>query len=176
MKKTQLTLASAALMMLIPAAPALAGTVTGNMGVTLTVGAGCEVVGGNSTGAVNQFGTLSFGEYSSLANIINSQSTDAAGTGSLQLLCTTGTPFTVALDNGVNAAGGQRRMAGTGGAFINYNLYQEPARTTLWGPGTPLAGTGTGTPVNLIVYGQVPAQTTPAAGTYTDTVTMTVTW
>ncbi|MBS0970003.1 spore coat U domain-containing protein [Chimaeribacter arupi] len=176
MKKTQLTLATAALMMLTPTAPLFAGTVTGNMGVTLTVGAGCEVVGGNSTGAVNQFGTLSFGEYSSLANIINSQSTDAAGTGSLQLLCTTGTPFTVALDNGVNAAGGQRRMAGTGGAFINYNLYQEPARTTLWGPGTPLAGTGTGTPVNLIVYGQVPAQTTPAAGTYTDTVTMTVTW
>jgi len=174
MKKTQLTLASAALMMLIPAAPALAGIVTGNMEVTLTVGAGCEVVGGNSTGAVNQFGTLSFGEYSSLANIINSQSTNAAGSGSLQLLCTTGTPFTVALDNGVNAAGGQRRMAGTCGAFINYNLYQEPARTTLWGPGAPLAGTGT--PVNLIVYGQVPAQTTPAAGTYTDTVTMTVTW
>lgn len=176
MKKTLLTLASVPLMMSLTATPLFAGTVTGNLGVTLTIGAGCEVIGGNSTGAVNQFGTLSFGEYSSLANIINSQSTDAAGTGNLQLLCTTGTPFTVGLDNGLNAAAGQRRMAGTGGAFIVYNLYQEPARTTLWAPGTPLAGTGTGTPVNLIVYGQVPAQATPAAGTYTDTVTMIITW
>nr|WP_269474290.1 spore coat protein U domain-containing protein [Serratia ureilytica] len=40
-----------------------------------------------------------------------------------------------------------------------------------------MTGTGTGSAVPLIVYGLVPAAgPTPAAGAYSDTVTMTVTW
>lgn len=95
------------------------------------------------------------------------------------MTCTTGTDYTVALDNGLHVTSGtQRRMASTAGAFISYNLYQDAARTTSWGSGAnALTGTGTGAAVPLIVYGRVPAAgSTPAADTYNDTVTMTVTW
>jgi spore coat protein U-like protein len=83
------------------------------------------------------------------------------------------------LDNGLHVTtGSQRRMASTAGAFINYNLYQDQARATAWGSGAnALTGTGTGVATPLIVYGRVPAAgSTPAADTYNDTVTMTVTW
>lgn len=39
-----------------------------------------------------------------------------------------------------------------------------------------LAGTGNGNVQNLTVYGRVPPQATPAAGVYTDTVAITVTY
>ncbi|EBO9655599.1 spore coat protein U domain-containing protein [Salmonella enterica subsp. enterica] len=153
------------------------GTIQGMLGVTLTIGAGCFVGGGNSSGSVNDFGSISFGTYSSLANSIDARATGAGG--ALSLTCTNGTDFTVALDNGRHVTSdNQRRMASTAGAFISYNLYQDAGRTTIWGSGAKaLAGTGTGASVPLIVYARVPAAgSTPAANTYNDTVTMTVAW
>ena len=50
----------------------------------------------------------------------------------------------------------------------------------MWGDGTAgcvQAGDGTGAAQALTVYGKVDAQaSTPAAGTYTDTITVTVTY
>ncbi|MBH2964617.1 MULTISPECIES: spore coat protein U domain-containing protein, partial [Serratia] len=119
-----------------------------------------------------------FGTYSSLANVITASATGSGGTGTLGLNCTTGTNYTVALDNGLNASGSQRRMASGVPAYISYNLYQDSAHAVPWNSTTGvLTGTGTGSAVPLIVYGLVPAAgTTPAAGVYNDTVTMTVTW
>ncbi|WP_409528142.1 spore coat protein U domain-containing protein [Rhizobium sp.] len=39
-----------------------------------------------------------------------------------------------------------------------------------------VTGTGTGSPQTLTVYGRVPAQNTPAPGTYSDTVVVTVSY
>ena len=39
-----------------------------------------------------------------------------------------------------------------------------------------IAGTGSGGSQSYTVYGRVPPQTTPAAATYTDTITVTVTY
>ncbi len=39
-----------------------------------------------------------------------------------------------------------------------------------------VSGTGTGSAQNQTGYGRVPPQATPAAGTYTDTITATVTF
>jgi spore coat protein U-like protein len=58
-------------------------------------------------------------------------------------------------------------------------LYSNAGRTTVWGNtvGTDtVAGTGTGATQSLTVYGRVPVQSTPGAGTYTDTVITTVTY
>ena len=113
----------------------------------------------------------------SLANVITASATGSGGTGTLGLNCTTGTNYTVALDNGLNASGSQRRMASSVPAYISYNLYQDSAHALPWNSTTgTLTGTGTGSAIPLIVYGPVPAAgTTPAAGVYSDTVTMTVT-
>ncbi|HEI8865281.1 TPA: spore coat U domain-containing protein [Serratia odorifera] len=176
MKKILATLCSAATAICI--FPLQAGTIQGNLGVSLTIGAGCVVNGGNSAGSVNDFGAINFGTYSSLANIIDASSSGSGGAGTLALECTDGTDYTVALNNGLNATGTQRRMASTAGAFINYNLYRDAAHSQPWNDtdGT-LTGTGSGAAQPLVVYGRVPAaSSTPAEGAYNDTVTMTVSW
>ena len=66
------------------------------------------------------------------------------------------------------------------GETVTYGLYKDNARSQVWGdaatPGSTVAGTGSGAVQNLTVYGRVPAQTTPSAGLYTDTVVVTVTY
>jgi spore coat protein U-like protein len=89
--------------------------------------------------------------------------------------CVAGTAYRVGLDNGTHGA---RRMSGPGG-FIGYELYRNSGRTQRWGntPGADTGnGSGNGSTQNFTVYGRVPPQSTPAAGTYTDTVTVTVTY
>jgi spore coat protein U-like protein len=94
--------------------------------------------------------------------------------------CTSGTPYNVGLDagTGVGATVTTRKMT-AGGNTISYSLYQNSARTQVWGTtiGTnTVAGTGTGSNQALTVYGRVPAQTTPQPATYNDTIVSTVTY
>lgn len=93
----------------------------------------------------------------------------------ISVKCLNGTAYKVGLDNGQH---GVRRMTGPGGS-IGYELYRNSGRTQHWGntPGTDTYGnTGNGNTQNVTVYGRVPPQPTPAAGTYADTVTVTVTY
>lgn len=65
-----------------------------------------------------------------------------------------------------------------GGATVNYALYRDAGFTQNWGNTTgtdTTAGTGSGAVQTVTVYGQVPAQTTPAAA-YADTVAVTITY
>lgn len=98
-------------------------------------------------------------------------------TGSFDVRCTNALPYDVALSNGANAAGEVRRMAAAG-EFIEYELYSNAGRTIVWGDDTGeiVEGTGNGVAQPYTVYGEVPPQTTPTAGLYTDTVTITVTY
>lgn len=120
------------------------------------------------------FGTLN----GRLATAIDQQAT-------LTLTCIRRTAFNVALDNGLNASGSTRRMRHTNAAFstalIPYELYRTPARDTRWGTtvGTDtVAGTGTGAAQSITIYGRTPATVgaLPVAGTYRDTVVVTVTY
>jgi spore coat protein U-like protein len=99
-------------------------------------------------------------------------------TSMIHVTCVTGTQYKVGLDNGQHANVNTRRMQGPGG-YVSYELYQDSGRTVRWGntPGTDTEpGSGSGTMQNLTVYGRVPPQSTPAAGNYSDTVTVTVTY
>ena len=101
-------------------------------------------------------------------------------TTTLGVQCSNGTPYNVGLDAGLNGGGNinARKMV-QGADSIAYQLYQNSGRTTVWGNtvGTnTIAGTGTGNSQSLTVYGNVPAQATPPAATYNDTITVTVTY
>ncbi|MGB7193096.1 MAG: spore coat U domain-containing protein [Collimonas pratensis] len=68
--------------------------------------------------------------------------------------------------------------------ILSYNMFTDTGRTTIWGDGS--AGTSTvsdsyllslgNTTRNYTVYGRVPGGQNKRAGTYTDTVTMTITF
>ena len=100
------------------------------------------------------------------------------GTSTLAVQCANGIAYQVGLSNGLNASGTTRRMSGPGG-LVTYELYRNSTRTQRWGNTLntdTVIGTGNGNSQSLTVYGRVPSQTTPSAGTYNDTITVTVTY
>ena len=123
------------------AAPAFsAGQLQGQLNVQITIGTGCTVTNGTAGGSSNTFGSLSFGNYNDLANLIDGRSFGSAGGSSFGLQCSLGTAYSIALNSGQNATGGQRRMINSG-AYVAYNLYQDSGRSQAWGDG---GATGTG--------------------------------
>ena len=115
---------------------------------------------------------LAFGTYNGVVN--NS-------TSSLTISCTNSTTYNVGLNAGLatGATVTNRSMTGPLSALLNYKLFSNAGRTTNWGStvGTDtLAGTGNGTPQPLTVYGQIPAAQIKRPGSYSDTITATITY
>jgi spore coat protein U-like protein len=138
-------------------------TLTTTFQVSLTITSSC-VISANP---------LNFGSSGVLSATVAQSTT-------LNVTCTNTTPYSIGLDAG-NATGStvNARLLSSGTANVSYQLYSDTGRTTVWGNtiGTnTISGTGSGSVQSLTVYGAVPAQTTPAAGSYTSTVTMSVTF
>lgn len=96
----------------------------------------------------------------------------------VSVTCTNNAPYWVALDGGLaNAADPRRRKMTNGAHSVTYGLYRDSAMTQPWGAtygvDTQL-GVGSSNATAYRVYGQVPAQPTPAPGLYSDTVTASV--
>ncbi|WP_292572156.1 spore coat U domain-containing protein [Mesorhizobium sp.] len=147
------------------AGPAVAAVATGNMTVRITITAECKVQTASD---------LDFGSKGVIDTNVDQTST-------IGVQCTSGQTYNVGLSAGAGAGAtvAARKMTGPGAATVNYTLYRDSGRTQPWGDtiGTDtVAGTGTGNVQNLTVYGRVPPQATPAAGVYTDTVAITVTY
>ena len=154
----------AAIIGLLGATVAFAASTTTTFTSQVTLAATCTI---NSASALN------FGNQGILAGNVDQTST-------MQVTCTNTTPYNIGLDAGTGAGAttAARKMT-SGGATVSYSLYSDSAHSTVWGNtiGTDaVAGTGNGTGQNYTVYGRVPPQTTPAPGTYTDTITVTVTY
>jgi len=117
--------------------------------------------------------TLDFGTPGLLTSAVPS-------TSSIGVQCASGVAYNVGLDGGLHSGNSinARKMV-LGANSVAYQLYRDSGRTAVWGNTVntnTVSGTGTGSIQNLTVYGQVPAQTTPPAGTYTDTVVVSVTY
>lgn len=143
---------------------AYGATTTSTFQVQMTIQASCTIV---STA------TLNFGTQGVLIANVDQTST-------LQVQCTNTTPYNIGLDAGTGSGAtvAVRKMT-NGATTINYSLYSDAGRTTVWGNtiGTnTVAATGNGASQSYTVYGRVPPQTTPAPATYTDTITVTVTY
>lgn len=93
-------------------------------------------------------------------------------------------PGTYAVIIGPGISGDQlaRTMLAGPGQVLNYNLYRDPARTQIWGDGTPptflVAGArdakGRPTFYDHPIYGRVFGNQFPDPGTYTDSLLVTV--
>ena len=130
---------------------------------TATVAANCNVSATN----------MNFGSVGLLSSGVNSTSI-------VTVRCTNTSPFNVGLSQGSGTgATVAARIMESGANTVIYSLYSNSGRTTVWGDtiGTDtVSQTGTGNDQPLTVYGRVPAQSTPAAGTYNDTIVITVTY
>lgn len=122
-----------------------------------------------STTAVN------FGTY----NVFVTSADDAAG--QITYRCTSPRPplVTIQLDKGGAPSFNPRQMS-RGSEKLNYNLYRDSTRSTIWGDGT--GGTQAysrispplNTNLNVPVYGRIPAGQDVSAGAYSNTVTATI--
>jgi spore coat protein U-like protein len=114
---------------------------------------------------------LNFGNYTGTVN---------NATTTLQVGCTSGTSYHVGLDAGTaSGATVTTRKMQNGTATLAYALYSNSGRTTNWGNTSATnwwAGTGTGAAQTLTVYGQVAAGQYVTPGSYTDTITATISY
>ena len=126
------------------------------------------------TGCVITANDLDFGDYSAVAALPN----DATAT--IQVNCSLGAVFDVALDAGSNGGDYTGRLMTNGTDDLTYNLYVDPLRLTVWGDDTgatdDVTGVSFGLPINYTVYGRVAAGQNISTGAYTDTVTATITF
>jgi spore coat protein U-like protein len=109
--------------------------------------------------------------------------TTLSATGTLSVACTNNDAYSISLSagGGSGASVADRRMTRSGGSDqVRYQLYQNASYTTPWGDGTggtsTFGGTGSGGNQAFTVYGRVLPQTTPTAGSYTDTIMATITY
>lgn len=100
--------------------------------------------------------------------------------GEIVVECTNGTPYSLSLDEG---ASGNRHMAGPSSHEIAYELYQDSARTAVWGmaaDGLDVTGEGDGLGNAYRIVHDVYAVATlvgdEEAGDYSDVVTATLTF
>ncbi|SEO42145.1 Spore coat protein U (SCPU) domain-containing protein [Luteibacter sp. UNC138MFCol5.1] len=153
-----------------------------------TFPAGCQTGGGGGgtaagpsstvTSSVAKACTITTATALDFGNVPGFLRTPSDQTSLLRMTCTNRSPFQVGLDNGQNASGSTRRMA-SGSGFVAYELYRDSQRTQRWGNtinSDTATGTGSGSEQTLTVYGRVPVQPAAAAGGYSDTVTVTVTY
>lgn len=134
----------------------------------------------NGTCTVSTTTNLAFGAYDP---IVANASTPRNGTGVVSVNCTSYLPYTVTLDQGQHPAAGSSdttplRQMVSGANVLGYTLYQDPARTIIFGntPGTGVANIGNGAAQSVNVRGRIPAGQQKPAGSYADTVVVTVTF
>jgi spore coat protein U-like protein len=116
--------------------------------------------------------TMNFGTQGVLNANVDAQ-------GLITTTCTPGTPYNIGLDGGLASGAPAARKMTLGAQSVTYGLFRDAARTQPWGNtiGTNTAtGTGTGLGQPLTVFGRIAPQITPPAGTYTDTIVVTVTF
>lgn len=141
------------------------GSISQFFTVTATILAECTV----ATSALN------FGNYDPVA--VNKTS-PLDSTTVVDVYCTAQTPASVALDNGQWVFGSTRRLKDASGNFLTYEMYKDTSRSVVWNTTNTNSGTSTSklTPINggFTVYGRLPAGQDIPAGSYSDTVTVTV--
>ena len=157
---------------LLLSVPAMAGTSTATLTVQINITAACSI----------DVSTLDFGSNAGTALLGGNLN----ATTSVSVTCTSGSPYSIGVNNGSNASSGQRRMI-NGANYISYNLYTDSGHANAWTTASNsttcttsnscLLGTGNGSAQLTSIYGVVPSvATAPAAGNYSDSVTMTVTY
>ena len=113
-----------------------------------------------------------FGSYAPLSGASKSAS------GTVTVPCTTGGSVTIKLSAG-NGTFAARTLLGPSGATLQYNLYTDAAHTMIWGDGTAGTVTVSGSVPNnssgtATIYGFIPASQDVKVGTYSATITVTV--
>lgn len=159
--------------LLLYGTPAVFATTTQSFLVSANIVPGC-LIQGLSGGLL---GTLSFGSYPGTHNAnVNAAFSQASG---LTLTCTPGVVLNMTIDGGTNYNGARNLKQSGDATYIPYRLYTDSAHTgaseILVNQSVSL-GSSTGGNITLPLYGVAQLNGFSAAGTYTDTLSVTLSW
>jgi spore coat protein U-like protein len=126
---------------------------------------------------------VAFGTYNPMTGTPNTSSGSISVTCSLISGLSLLVAYTISISTGSSGTYTQRKLF-SGANSLGYNLYNGAGMVSVWGDGTGGTTTvsdgyllGLGNVVqSYTVYGKMPAQQNPAAGTYIDNVTVTVSY
>lgn len=150
-------------------ATSYAATGTATMTVSTTVANSCTI----------SAGAMTFGAYDTTSAVALTATADVTST------CTSGGAATITLSQGTGTTSGDssdtsplRQMTDGGTQSLDYNLYTDVARGTVWGNtiATGVAVTGTGSAVATTVYGDIDPGQSVASASFSDSVTVTLTY
>lgn len=140
-----------------------------------SVNAHAGSVSANSTVTINFSGAC---ELTAASPTITYSDVDTSSTADLTVKCSSGLPWTLTADGGLNASGETRRGK-NGTEYLTYRVYKDAGLSQEVGVTTNVLATGTGTGANQIktAYLAVKAAdnaTNPTVGTYPDTLGWTL--
>ncbi|WP_422059831.1 spore coat U domain-containing protein [Sphingopyxis sp.] len=158
--------------------PAQAET-SANFDVTATVTPGCRVDALGGSGNAGTIGTLDFGQDSSLSTASHSATT--TGNQAIRVRCTPGVTLMMTIDGGAHAASGQRHLqrGADPASRILYSLCSDAACNqpiAIGGSTAVTATTANGEDIRLPVHARLTLPGALTAGTYTDRLTVTLSW
>lgn len=163
-------LRAGSLALLIGSVPAW-GLPTATFQVSASVVAGC-VISGTNTGV---FGTLNFGTQSGVAS--SSVSASYVQSTTLTLACTPGTALSMSINGGSNYTSSRNLKHASNTDTVAYSLYTNAAHTTAIPVNSPVAlSYSNANNIVLPIYGLLTLPGPTRAGTYTDTLTVTLSW
>ena len=124
--------------------------------------------------------SMAFGTYD---GVVANASNALEATATVISTCTSGTEALITMNAGVSAGSGSadapvRRMTAGPGKYLDYQVYSDVARDTVWGNTVPtgVALTGTGVPQSHTVYGSIPSAQIVPEGDYSDQIFVTITY
>jgi len=139
--------------------------------VSASVVAGC-VVSGTNTGV---FGTLNFGTQSGVAT--SSVSASYVQSTTINLACTPGTAVSMSINGGSNYATTRNLKISGNTNTVPYYLYSNATHTTAIPVNSAVAlSYSNANNITLPIYGLLTLPGPTRAGTYTDTLTVTLSW
>lgn len=140
--------------------------------VSANIVPGCAIQGAGG----GTFGTLNFGTYPGTSSA--SPTAAMVQTAGLTLACTPGVTLTMSIDGGTNYTNVRNLMQSGSTTRIPYRLYTSSnySAASEIGPSQSVSLNSGGNNITLPVYGMAQLNGFSPSGTYTDTLTVTLSW
>ncbi|VVP65708.1 hypothetical protein PS918_00190 [Pseudomonas fluorescens] len=155
-----------------------ATTVTGQITSSLVLTSSCQVNGSSGATGLN-FGALNFGTDNTQFTTANGQVLGGGG-GALSILCSSGTTPTVKVRAGAHdgqSPGGTRALYDGVANYVPYDLYTDAGHSQILAiDGVINLAASTGEAQTVNIYGQAVGKAGLPAGTYTDTISVELTF
>ena len=163
----------------VAVSPARAGSSNGTIGVALNVSSACAVNGGSQTsGSLGQIGSIAFADQPGTFGNVDATMVASGGAGNaISVLCSPGLTPSLTIGSGAHDANSTHYLA-SGGNQVAYHLYSDSSRNNEITIGQAISlGTASTTALTQPIYARVNSGgQVLAAGAYTDTVQVTLSW